>query len=493
MEKNMYSRRNFLKAAALGASGAFFPLAGRLAWAAGESRFTRALDIPPVLDGEMDNDGVVNFDLLLRHGSRNFLGDRQTPTMGINGDYLGPVVRLRTNARVRMNVHNTLDEASTLHWHGVHLPAKMDGGPHQVIAAGDSWSPEFRVRQPASTLWYHSHMLHETGRQVYSGLAGLIYVEDEHSASLDLPSEYGVDDIPLVLQDRAFNADGSFFYDSSSGPGMRGMMGDVSLINGVAFPQLKVRHRRTRFRILNGSNARIYNLEFSDRRRFLQIASDGGLLRRRVPLRRLRLAPGERAEIVVVFDWDDDVFLRDVSVPGEGMRPGGNNGNLGDIMHFDGTGVAGALVGPPPVELAENIPSWKPRDAARRRRFVLGGGRRRMGPGALTINGKYMDMNRIDETVRLGDIEAWEVINRSPMAHPFHIHDVQFRIHARNGVTPPPSERSLKDTVLVEPGERVLLMMQFRDYSDPDSPYMYHCHILEHEDAGMMGQFVVSS
>lgn len=369
----------------------------------------------------------------------------------------------------------------------------MDGGPHQVIAPGTTWSPEFQIRQPASTLWYHSHMLHQTGRQVYHGLAGLIYVEDEVSAALQLPDTYGVDDIPLVIQDRAFHADGSFLYDSSTmGPGARGMMGDVALVNGVPFPTLKVQRRRTRFRILNGSNARIYNLEFSDQRRFLQIASDGGLLRRRVPLRRLRLAPGERAEIVVVFDWDDDVYLRNLGDAPGGAGTGGDE--LAEIIHFDGTEMAGALVGPPPVKLA-SIPAWSPRDAAKTRRFVLGGrrGQGRMGRRQFTINGKSMDMSRIDETVQVGDIEVWEVVNRSPMPHPFHIHDVQFRIHARNGRTPLPNERSLKDTVLVSPGETVRLIMKFEDYADSRSPYMYHCHILEHEDAGMMGQFVVKA
>ena len=491
----MFSRRRFLKTTMAGLASASLPFQPGQARAFSEARFTRDLAIPPLLQGEVDEQGIRHYDLTLRQGSMNFLGGQVTSTLGINGDYLGPVIRMRRGEQVRLDVNNELGEASTLHWHGVHLPAAMDGGPHQVVAPGQTWSPRFQVRQPASTQWYHSHRLHETGRQVYFGLAGLIYIDDDHADSLALPSRYGVDDIPLVLQDRAFDEDGRFIYRSEPGPGMRGMMGDVMLVNGVVFPRLKVKHRRVRFRILNGSNARIYNLEFSDRRRFLQIASDGGLLRRRVPLQRLRLAPGERAEIVVVFEWDDDVYLTDVTSASTGGMGDVNDGGLGHLIHFDGKDIAPALAGPPPVELAEEIPTWKPRDAARRRRFVLGGrgGRGRMQGGALTINGKYMDMNRIDETVRRGDIEAWEIVNRSPMAHPFHVHDVQFRIHERNGVTPPPNERSLKDTVLVGPGETVLLMMQFRDYADPDSPYMYHCHILEHEDAGMMGQFVVTA
>ena len=495
----MVTRRRFIKAASASLAGMVLPFhAGKPLQAAElAGRFVRPLAIPPLSEGTADPDGTVNFDLTMQAGERNFIDDRMTPTLGINGDYLGPTIRFNRHDNVRLNVFNNLAEASTLHWHGVHLPAEMDGGPHQVIEPGRSWSPEFRIRQPAATLWYHSHMLHETGRQVYQGLAGLIYVEDDASSALELPSTYGVDDIPLVLQDRAFNADGSFRYRSiANGGGARGMMGDVMLVNGVAFPRFELQKRRTRFRILNGSNARIYTLEFSDQRRFLQIASDGGLLRRRVPLHRLRLAPGERAEIVVVFDWDDDVYLRNVEEASGGA--GMSEPELSQIMHFDGRKIAGALVGPPPVELAD-IPAWAPRDAARTRRFVLGGGgqpggRRRGGiAGQLSINGKQMDMSRIDERVRVGDIEIWEVVNRSRMSHPFHVHDVQFRIHTRNGKTPAPSERSLKDTVLLDPGESVRLIMKFEDYTDPDSAYMYHCHILEHEDAGMMGQFVVTA
>ncbi|HEC07317.1 MAG TPA: hypothetical protein ENJ12_10715, partial [Thiolapillus brandeum] len=344
----MVTRRHFIKAATTALAGAILPVYfGRQVLAdTPEERFVRPLAIPPVLDGYSNSKGTVIFDLEMQHGEQNFIDDSLTPTMGINGDYLGPVIRVSRDDHVRMNVRNSLREASTLHWHGVHLPAEMDGGPHQVIAPGITWSPEFQIRQPASTLWYHSHMLHQTGRQVYHGLAGLIYVEDEVSAALQLPDTYGVDDIPLVIQDRVFHADGSFLYDNSTmGPGARGMMGDVALVNGVPFPTLKVQRRRTRFRILNGSNARIYNLEFSDQRRFLQIASDGGLLRRRVPLRRLRLAPGERAEIVVVFDWDDDVYLRNLGdAPGGAGTdgPGMGGDELAEIIHFDGTEMAGA-------------------------------------------------------------------------------------------------------------------------------------------------------
>ena len=490
-------RRLLLAAAAAGVSGVAVPaFFGRVSLAAAR-QFTNPLAIPPLLEGRLE-EGVRHYDLQMQRGSRNFFTDVSTPTAGINGSFLGPVIRVRRGDEVRLNVANRLAEASTLHWHGVHLPARMDGGPHQVIEPDTTWSPQFRIRQPASTLWYHSHLFHRTGVQVYYGLAGLLYVEDEASAALGLPSEYGVDDIPLVLQDRAFNRDGSFRYMTSMHDRMFGMLGNVMLVNGVVGATLKVARQRLRLRILNGSNARIYNLEFSDRRPFQQIASDGGLLPRPVTLRSVRLAPGERAEIVVELSPGDDLMLRHAPLPDRGSEGRGmmsmmrSDDSPYSILRLDGSAMAPAA-GTVPRSLVE-VPIWSETEAARTRRFVLdmGMGMGMMGGGGgFTINGKSMDMQRIDETIRLGDMEIWEISNRSPLPHPFHIHDIQFRILDRDGRPPPANEQGLKDTVLVESGETLRIITRFEHYADADSPYMFHCHILEHEDAGMMGQFLV--
>lgn len=494
------SRRNLLlTAAAAGVSGIAFPaLFVRNALATADGRFTNPLEIPPLLEGRQET-GIQVYDLQLQRGHRNFFSDLATPTAGINGSFLGPVVKVNRGDRIRLNVSNRLSESSTLHWHGMHLPAKMDGGPHQVIEPGATWSPEFEVRQPASTQWYHSHMYHRTGIQVYFGLAGLLYIEDEASSALGLPSEYGVDDIPLVLQDRSFNRDGSFSYLNSMHDRMVGMTGNVMLVNGVAGASLKARRRRLRLRILNGSNARIYNLEFSDQREFKQIATDGGLLSRPVALRTVRIAPGERAEIVVELSPGDDLMLLHTPPPQRRLVGGGMMGMMMQsddqpfsILRIDGSEMAPAT-GSMPQKLVEPR-NWSEDQAAKTRRFVLdmGMGMGMMGGGGgFTINGKSMDMKRIDETIRLGDVEIWEISNRSPMPHPFHIHDIQFRILDRDGRKPPANEQGLKDTLLVESGETVRIITQFENYADADSPYMFHCHILEHEDAGMMGQFVV--
>ncbi len=496
----MVTRRFVLKAAAAGVAGLALPAYyGRDIWArSAPERFTQSLVIPPLLQGEMQ-DGTRVFDLSVQRGKHEFFPGKKTPSAGINGDYLGPVIRARQGENVRLNVTNEMSEDTTLHWHGVHLPAKMDGGPHQVIKPGMRWSPEFEIRQPASTQWYHSHVLHRTAIQVYYGLAGLFYIDDDQADSLDLPSEYGVDDIPLVLQDRSFNRDGSFSYMGSMRDRMMGMHGDVMLVNGVPFPSLEVSHKRMRFRILNGSNARIYHLGLSDGREMWQIASDGGLLQKPVPIRTLRLAPGERAEVVVEFDAGDKITLQHKPVP---QRRNGRRGMMmGNMMAADTTPYAimeFTAVAPvaPHSKMPENlvaVRNWLPAEAVKTRRFVLdmAMGMRMMRGDGFTINGKTMNKDRIDEKVRLGDVEIWEIANNSPMPHPFHIHDIQFRILDRDGRKPPPNEQGLKDTVLVESGESVRIITQFEDYADPNSPYMFHCHILEHEDAGMMGQFVV--
>jgi len=401
---------------------------------------------------------------------------------------------MKNGENVAINVTNTIGEPSTLHWHGLHLPARADGGPHQIIENGDTWTPAFTVKQRASMFWYHSHMVPVTGRQVYQGLAGLIYVDDDEVSKLELPSNYGIDDIPLVLQDRAFNDDGAFYYNTSMMSGMMGMRGNTLLVNGTVRPFFIARTNKIRLRILNGSNARTYTIGFDDGRTFHQIGTDGGLLEQPYETCQITLAPAERMQIIVDVTDGNPARLRTFASPNQGMMGGmiANNSafEIVDILPDSGRTVSPAL----PDRLIQ-LPKPDPSNAIRTRRFIMemrmGG--MMMGGGAFSINGKTMDINRIDETVRINTTEIWQIDNASMMAHPFHIHDVQFRILDRNGRPPAPYETGLKDTVFIQPQERVRLLLEFSDYLDPDRPYMYHCHILEHEDAGMMGQFTVNA
>ena len=467
-------------------------------------RFVNPLKVPPLLEGASGADGKI-YELSVASGKSEFRSGIATPTLGINGAYLGPTIRCRENDRVTLRVKNGLTEPTTLHWHGLRLPAASDGGPHQVVEPGTVWETSFAIKQKASLCWYHSHLMEQTGEQVLRGLAGLFLIEDEQSKSLRLPSDYGVDDIPLVIQDRRFRADGSFDYDLTMHDVMMGYKGNVVLVNGTANPHVVLRRQRTRLRVLNGSNSRIYTLGRDDGAELVVIGSDGGLLEQPARLRRVRLGPGERIEILV--DMQSDQSVRLMSYPdrlaaggmGPGMMMGGMAGNSETFPIIE---LRAAKLETADLSLPERliqVPNWSAAQSARTRTFSLdmammgmGGmmGAAGMG-GAMGINGRAMDMGRVDERVSLGSIELWQIKNTTPLAHPFHIHGVQFRTLDRDGRSPLPQERGLKDTVMVDPGSTVRVITEFSDFADPKRPYMYHCHILEHEDAGMMGQFVV--
>jgi len=472
------------------------------------------LKIPPILAGTPEAN-ASNFNLRVQAGSSNFIGDTATPTFGINGDFLGPTLRFQRNEHVALHVSNSLEEPTTLHWHGFHLPATEDGGPYQVVAPDGEWTARFEVVQFAGTYWYHSHMMSTAGEQVYKGLAGMIIV-DEPELALTLPAEYGVDDVPLIVQDRRFGSDGNMRYMNLYEDSVIGMHGDTILVNGTVNPVLEVSTRLVRFRLLNASNARTYTFAFSDNRRFQQICSDGGLLDAPVEMTSLELAAAERAEIVVAFEPGEEVRLVNIGkqnnfpvfngAMSEMMRSldaqdfdiltiqsqsqladnGVLPGTLNTIYHLPEAAATNTRSFR--LSMGSGMRSGEDRGPGRGNRNGGGGGH---GGGNFSINGRRMAPDFINETIELNTTEIWELTNNSPMMHPFHIHNGQFQVLDRNGVAPPANEMGWKDTVRVGSGERVRLIMRFTDFSNAEAPYMYHCHILEHEDRGMMGQFVV--
>ena len=457
----------------------------------------------PKLDQGIVEQGERVFRLSISAGQKEFVPGVVSPTIGINAPYLGPTLEMRRGERVRLHVDNGLDEGATVHWHGFELPAAADGGPHQLIRPGSRWSPSFEVRQRASLYWYHSHLHRGTGPQVYAGLAAPIYVRDDEEDALDLPSEYGVDDIPLIVQDRVLDNSGKLLYPQNMHAQMMGVRGDRLYVNGTQNAVFDARTGLLRLRILNGSNARFYDFSLSGGQTMQIIASDGGLLERPHAVRSLRLAPGERAQILVdlsegrplsLVATSPDNSMGMMGGDGGGMMGGGMMGRRRDDTEMDEPfrvlHIRPSDSSPQrklPSQLAP-LPALDPSLAVRTRRFVLDMG---MMGGGMSINGASMDMNVINERVPVGQWEIWEIANASMMAHPFHIHNAQFRVIDRNGRTPPPLETGYKDTVIVDPREQVRLLLRFEEHTDPDLPYMYHCHILEHEDAGMMGQFVV--
>ena len=438
---------------------------------AGTLAFANRLRVPPLLEPVVAADGTKRFSLTMRAGQVELLPGKPTTTWGFNGAFLGPTIRATRGDRVAMRVHNQLGEPSTVHWHGMRLPAVMDGGPHQMIPPGATWSPRWTIDQPAATSWYHPHPHGNTATHVYRGLAGLFLVDDPATAALGLPSAYGVDDVPLILQDKVLDANGVLQEDSHP---VWGLMGDQILVNGVYDPFFEVTSTLVRLRILNGSTARMYNVEFADRRRFHVIGSDAGLLAAPVAVDRVQLSPGERLEVLVEFAPRDQVVLR--SVAGDN---GIDEGNY-ELLKF----VAADQLkpGPPvPQRLAASRRIEAPA-GARERTFKLN--------GSDAINGREMDMTRIDEVVPAGATEIWQVQN-PVYSHNFHIHEVAFRILDIDGKEPPEYLQGPKDTVFIPRKSTVRLAVQFGHHTDPRTPYMYHCHILRHEDEGMMGQFVI--
>jgi len=434
-----------------------------------ENQDGNELKIPVLLPDQNPDPDIADFILDVQSGETNFLGSRQTKTLGYNGSYLGPVIRLRNGEKVNIQVNNQLVFSTTLHWHGLVVDGEQDGGPHQGIQPGSSWNPTFTVDQPAATLWYHPHFMGDTADQVYFGLAGLIYIDDEISEQLNLPKDYGINDIPLIVQDRSFNSDGSFAYRTS----MMGVLaGDTIMINGTINPYLNVSKGNVRFRILNASNSQNFEFNLSDGSNFQQIASDGGFLESPLARKSIFLAPGERAEVIVDFS----------KTRGETVSLMAGSQSIMAInltsTNADTTEIPSSLTSIMPIQLSDNPTT---------RVFDL----QSMGISG-TINGKTFDMDRIDEEVYLNESEIWVIRNSGGMmqasGHPFHVHGTQFQIISRNGKAPSLQERGFKDTVFVNLGEEVAIRVRFTH----PGIFMYHCHILEHEDSGMMGQFKVS-
>jgi FtsP/CotA-like multicopper oxidase with cupredoxin domain len=419
--------------------------------------------------------------------------------------FLGPTFRLKRGQKVRIRFMNLLPEKSIVHWHGLHLPATMDGHPRHVVGQGQSYTYEFEVLNRAGTYWYHPHPDKRTGYQVYGGMAGLFIVTDDQETSLGLPD--GDRDIPLVIQDRVFDRSNQLVYlPGGMMERMTGMLGDTILINGKIDSALNVDTRAYRLRILNGSNARIYRLAWEDGTPLTVIGTDGGLLERPVDKREVLLGPGERIEVWADFGgYPTGAEIRLISLPvafnsaGMGMMMGGGRGITDTpltLQRFRVTRRAIEVDKLPKTLVPLNRYSLsQARNADDPRRFALA-----MNHMQGVINGRVFAMNDVaaDERVRLNTLEVWEFDNRSggmgmmnrPLAHPMHIHAGQFQIVGRSGAdTRGYVDEGWKDTVLVQPGERVRVMMRFGPFK---GLYLYHCHNLEHEDGGMMRNFEIT-
>lgn len=451
----------------------------------------------------------------------------------LTGSYLGPIIRARTGDRIRVRLENELSEPTIIHWHGLRVPEDMDGHPRFAIAPGNEFVYEFEVLDRAGTYWFHPHAHGTTGPQVYAGLAGLFLVSDVEEDAVGLPA--GEFDIPLVIQDRTFDATNQFVYLPQSGMMTDGVLGDRILVNGRPDFELSVATRAYRLRLLNGSNSRTYKLAWSDATPLQVIATDGGLLEAPIAREYVTLAPGERLELWADFSSypvGSEVRLRSLSFAGTDVGMDGMNGSMaggheqhGGMMGMTGMGTMNSAALPNGAEFdvlrvrvdrAEVVPQTLPNQLSSIGRYRLEDASNTASPRTFAVSlnmnmgmgsrmgmqwgfdGRTFDMREVntDEVVKLNDLEVWQLVNEtSPMAmnHPLHIHGAQFQIIERE-VRPEFSaawesvrqgyvDDGWKDTVLLMPGERVKLLIRFPDFT---GTYVYHCHNLEHADAGMM-------
>jgi blue copper oxidase len=414
--------------------------------------------------------------------------------------YLGPTFRVRPGQRVRVRFENGLDEDSVVHWHGLDVAQENDGHPRFAVGAGGTRLYEFEVSNRPGTYWYHPHPHERTAAQVYAGLAGLFIVSDGQDQARGLPA--APFELPLVIQDRALGDEGQLVYEANP---MTGFLGDRVLVNGHPGPTLDVRAGTYRLRLLNGSNARIYKLAWSDGSPMTVIGSDGGLLAAPVVKPYLMLAPGERAELWADFGrgpggaevaLESRAFAGGMGM-GMGMgRRGGDgpaNGAPVPVCRFAIRGAGERLALPGRLDAPAFRPAGEVANAGEPRRFALS-----MAMMRWLLNGRPFAMTEVaaNERIRRGVTEDWEFANLGgmmAMPHPIHVHGGQFQVVGRAGgaadtVREGRIDEGWKDTVLVMPGERVRLRVRFAQHA---GLFLYHCHILEHEDLGMMRNFLV--
>jgi bilirubin oxidase len=453
------------------------------------------LFIPDTLSGP-------NYSLTMHQDSVQFFPGKKSHTYAFNSNtYLGPTLFLQKGSVANIKVKNLIGDTTTVHWHGLHVPAKWDGGPHTPILPSAIWSPSFTVLDHAGTYWYHPHLHMKTAEQAIKGAAGLIIVRDPIEAALALPRRYGVDDFPIVVQSQQ--------YDVNNQAMPRGMQDSTLLVNGTMQAQLNVPAQVIRLRILNASGERCFNFGFNGNKTFYQITSDGGLLPSSLALTRIRLGPGERAEILVqlssaigqtlsLMSFGSELPMGVQGGPTMPMPPG--SPPMNSPLNGIDFAILKLIVVPSTTNPITAIPSTLTNDAPyslssvnayRKIKFTADSAMVMDGP--FYFNDSTFKEERIDYTIPLNSTEVWTLVNKTMVAHPFHLHDSQFYIIDRNGVVPAAEERGRKDVVLVLPGDSVSFITRFEDYTDEMIPYMFHCHILMHEDDGMMGQFIVTS
>ena len=496
-------RKDFVR---LTASTGVFTLFGGFAWLLeGCKKMSMGSDMDmsgaiAVLNGNFDNplrlfeilDGSTMITLNAKKNKVSIIQGKKSSVFGYGESILAPIIKVSNGQSISINFQNNLEEDTNIHWHGLIIPENMDGHPKYIVNQGSSFSYQFTINQRAGTNWFHPHPHMLTGKQVHKGLAGMFIVNDAEELALNLPSNEF--EIPLIIQDKRIYADGSINYSPDSMDYMSGYFGDYICVNGSWSAFHNVKTKIYRFRILNGSNARVYNLALSNGLNFTILGSDGGLLANSQSTNSILLAPGERLDVLVNFSSipvGTEIFLQNNSFNG-GESQGLESFKIMKFIVNEQESETFSI----PSTLSSVIPILET-NAIKTRSFdianahaMAGGGHGGMNMGSIgslhKIGGKSFEMDRIDETVSAGTTEIWEFDNSlGTDIHPMHLHGIQFQVLSRTGGRGiiEAHEKGWKDTVLCLPAEKVKIIMTF-----PNNPgtFVFHCHNLEHEDSGMM-------
>jgi bilirubin oxidase len=433
------------------------------------------LRAPAALVNESDTPGVVEVTITAADARLELVPGVETDAWAFNGQVPGPLLEAYEGDSVIVHFRNDLPEPTTIHWHGIHLPFRSDGSPFDPVEPGETVDYVFRIHEgTAGTYWYHPHPDARTQYQMAKGLFGSFVVRSREDPLPPMTERL------IVLYDNRFGPDGSVDLPESHTMQGRidfenGREGDVLFVNGQVMPTIPIRAGEVqRWRVINASAARVYKLAIPGHT-FLHVGSDGGLFEQPIETDEIVIANTERVELLV----------RGTGAPGERTvledRPYNRYIPQTRPASWDSTKVLLAVqytddAPLEPIELpATLIPiAWlDTTDVAATQVFSLSQG---------MINGKTMDMSRVDATAQLGTTEIWEIENLVGMDHPFHLHGFRFQVIERDGVPEP--YPSWKDTVNVPKHQTVRFVVRFENYA---GKWMYHCHILTHEDFGMMG------
>jgi len=452
----------------------------------------------------------------------------------LDGSYLGPILRVQKGQKLRIRFKNQLPEKSIVHWHGMHVPEKYDGHPKDVIENGETYIYEFEIMNRAGTYWFHPHPHGRTGPQVYNGLAGMLIVSDDEEEKLNLPK--GKFDIPIVIQDRAFDEDNQLLYlNRGRMDKMMGFLGNQIFINGRPDKTLSLKSGSIyRLRLLNASNSRFYKLGWSDGTPLTVIGIDGSLLEKPRSMPYMMLGVAERVDIWL--DLKDkpkgtELTLKSLSFSA-GMMSMGMMGQMRSNLplgsEYDVLTISLDESGNNSFILPEKLIVFNKIDPSeainvknpRTFKFFM----QRM---QWTINGRTWEETEVagEEIVKLNTTEIWQLVNSGggmmgnggmmggkgmmgnggmmnggmmQMPHPIHIHQVQFNILERDTSDMDPEvwnsvregfiDDGWQDTVLLMPGMKIKIIMRFEDFK---GLFLYHCHNLEHEDMGMMRNYKI--